>query len=176
MPIGLFFGRIANFVNGELFGRATNVSWGVVFPHGGPEPRHPSQLYEAVLEGFVLFFVLFALSRSKAVRARPGIISGVFLIGYALSRMTVEFREPDVQIGFIFNYFTMGQLLCIPMIIMLIRHWMLKHEQSRPRLKNIIIENGPINRDVYESGDWPLLPYPRPVRDAGDLRTAPEIS
>ena len=136
VPIGLFLGRIANFINGELFGRVTDVPWAFVFPHGGDEPRHPSQLYEAALEGFILFFVLFALTRVQAVRARPGIISGVFLIGYALSRITVEFfREPDVQIGFLFDYFTMGQLLCIPMILggLVAIGYALRHEQDRSK-------------------------------------------
>lgn len=118
VPIGLFFGRIANFVNGELFGRATNVPWGIVFPNGGAEPRHPSQLYEAALEGAVLFLVLFMLARNDKIRNRPGIISSVFLIGYGLSRMFIEFfRQPDPQIGYIMQYFTMGQILCIPMLL-----------------------------------------------------------
>jgi phosphatidylglycerol:prolipoprotein diacylglycerol transferase len=118
VPIGLFFGRIANFINGELFGRVTTSPLGMVFPHGGPVPRHPSQLYEAGLEGLVLFLVLCALAHNRKVRERPGIISGVFLIGYALSRITVEFfRQPDIQLGFIIGHYTMGQLLCIPMII-----------------------------------------------------------
>ena len=117
VPIGLFFGRVANFINGELFGRTTTVPWAFVFPHGGPEPRHPSQLYEAGLEGILLFLVLFFLIRRDSVRARPGIVSGVFLIGYALCRIAVEFfREPDAQIGYLFQYFTMGQILCLPMI------------------------------------------------------------
>ncbi len=134
VPIGLFLGRIANFINGELFGRVTDAPWGMVFPHGGELPRHPSQLYEAALEGLVLFLILFALAHNKKVRERPGIISGIFLIGYALSRITVEFfREPDVQIGFLFDYFTMGQLLCIPMIIggLVAIGYALKHEPLR---------------------------------------------
>jgi phosphatidylglycerol:prolipoprotein diacylglycerol transferase len=134
VPIGLFLGRIANFINGELFGRVTDAPWGMVFPHGGELPRHPSQLYEAALEGLVLFLILFALAHNKKVRERPGIISGVFLIGYALSRITVEFfREPDAQIGFLFDYFTMGQLLCIPMIIggLVAIGYALKHEPLR---------------------------------------------
>ena len=118
VPIGLFFGRIANFVNGELFGRVTNMPWGIAFPNGGPEPRHPSQLYEAALEGAVLFFVLFFLARNDKIRNRPGIVSGVFLIGYGLSRMFIEFfRQPDPQIGYIAQYFTMGQILCVPMLL-----------------------------------------------------------
>ncbi len=118
VPIGLFFGRIANFVNGELYGRVTSAPWGIVFPGGGPDPRHPSQLYEAVLEGIVLFCVLGVLIHQKSIRNRPGIVSGLFLIGYGLARMTVElFREPDWYLGFIFAQFTMGQLLCVPMIV-----------------------------------------------------------
>lgn len=118
VPIGLFFGRLANFVNGELFGRTTDVAWGVVFPHGGPMPRHPSQIYEALLEGALLFVVLYLFARNDAIRNRPGIIAGTFLIGYGVSRVIVEFfREPDVQIGYIMNIFTMGQVLCVPMIL-----------------------------------------------------------
>ena len=118
VPIGLFLGRIANFVNGELFGRVTNVPWGVVFPNGGPLPRHPSQLYEAGLEGLVLLTVLFVLSRRKDAWTKSGLLSGAFLIGYALSRTVVELvREPDVQIGFLFGGFTMGQLLTLPMFV-----------------------------------------------------------
>jgi phosphatidylglycerol:prolipoprotein diacylglycerol transferase len=116
-PIGLFFGRIANFINGELFGRVSEVSWAVYFPRGGPAPRHPSQLYEAVLEGLVLFLVLNALVRLPAVRRRPGVLTGVFFIGYGLARIAVEFfREPDAQLGFLFAGATMGQLLSLPML------------------------------------------------------------
>jgi phosphatidylglycerol:prolipoprotein diacylglycerol transferase len=135
VPIGLFFGRIANFINGELFGRVTTAPWGMVFPHGGPDPRHPSQLYEAILEGAVLFTVLFLMTRSDRIRDRPGLISGVFLIGYALSRMTVEFfREPDVQIGYLMGWVTMGQVLCLPMILggLVCIIYALKHVQLRP--------------------------------------------
>ena len=116
--IGLFFGRIANFINGELYGRVTDVSWAMVFPGGGEEPRHPSQLYEAALEGVVLFTILSILAHKAWVRERPGIIAGTFLIGYGLSRMFVElFREPDWYLGFVVGQATMGQLLCIPMIL-----------------------------------------------------------
>lgn len=118
VPIGLFFGRLANFVNGELYGRVTTSPIGMVFPYGGPEPRHPSQLYEAVLEGLVLTTVMFLLARNPRVRNRPGILSAVFLAGYGISRIIVEFfREPDVQIGYIAGMFTMGQILCLPMLI-----------------------------------------------------------
>lgn len=116
--IGLFFGRIANFINGELYGRVTDAPWGVVFPGGGEEPRHPSQLYEAALEGLLLFAILSILAQKAWVRERPGIIGGTFLIGYGLSRMFVElFREPDWYLGFVVGQATMGQLLSIPMIV-----------------------------------------------------------
>ena len=116
-PIGLFFGRLANFINGELWGRRANVPWAMVFPTGGPEPRHPSQLYEAALEGIVLFVVLAVLVRSGALR-RPGLITGTFALGYGIARSIAElFRQPDVQIGFLWGGLTMGMLLSIPLAI-----------------------------------------------------------
>jgi phosphatidylglycerol:prolipoprotein diacylglycerol transferase len=119
VPIGLFFGRIANFINGELWGRLSSMPWAVVFPTGGPFARHPSQLYEAVLEGIVLLFVLALLIyRLKALRT-PGVVAGSFVIGYALCRIFVEFfREPDVQLGYLLgtNWLTMGMVLSLPMI------------------------------------------------------------
>jgi phosphatidylglycerol:prolipoprotein diacylglycerol transferase len=116
-PVGLFLGRLANFVNGELFGRPTDLPWGMIFPHGGPVPRHPSQLYEATLEGVVLFFVLWLLVRRGGLRHR-GLTTGVFLAGYAAARMFVEqFRRPDPQIGFLADGITMGQLLSLPMLL-----------------------------------------------------------
>jgi phosphatidylglycerol:prolipoprotein diacylglycerol transferase len=118
VPIGLFFGRIANFVNGELWGRVTDVPWGVVFPHGGPLPRHPSQLYEATLEGIVLFLLLNSLERFTGLRQRPGALAGVFLMGYAVVRMIAEFfREPDAFLGYLAFGATMGQLLSIPLLL-----------------------------------------------------------
>jgi phosphatidylglycerol:prolipoprotein diacylglycerol transferase len=119
VPIGLFLGRIANFINGELFGRATDVPWAVKFPAGGYVPRHPSQLYEAVLEGLLLFFILWLLRRQEWVRARPGVLAAVFLIGYAAFRSIAElFREPDAHIGFILgDAISMGQVLSLPMIL-----------------------------------------------------------
>jgi len=117
-PIGLFFGRIANFVNGELFGRETDVAWGVVFPHGGPNPRHPSQVYEALLEGLLLFVILFTLSRFAALRPKGGVFMGVFVTGYGLARSFVElFRQPDAHIGFLSGGSTMGQWLSVPMVL-----------------------------------------------------------
>lgn len=116
VPIGLFFGRLANFVNGELWGRESHLPWAMVFPHDESEkPRHPSQLYEAALEGLVLFAMMMALER-LGVRRRSGLATGCFLLGYALARATCEFfREPDGQLGFLAFGTTMGQLLCIPM-------------------------------------------------------------
>jgi phosphatidylglycerol---prolipoprotein diacylglyceryl transferase len=117
IPIGLFFGRIANFINGELFGRETDVPWAMVFPNGGPMPRHPSQLYEAVCEGLLLFLLLL-FAEYRGERRRPGIVTGLFLIGYAVARMSGElFRQPDAQLGFLVFGTTMGQLLSIPVLI-----------------------------------------------------------
>ncbi|MCF8482844.1 MAG: prolipoprotein diacylglyceryl transferase [Rhodospirillum sp.] len=118
-PIGLFFGRLANFVNGELFGRpAPDVPWAMVFPRGGDSPRHPSQLYEACLEGLILFTVLALLWHFTRLARKPGRMIGVFLIGYGIARITAEFfREPDAQLGFLAMGVTMGQLLSLPMIL-----------------------------------------------------------
>ena len=116
-PIGLFLGRIANFINGELWGRPTDVPWAMIFPGGGPVPRHPSQLYEATLEGLVLFAVLALLMRAGALK-RPGLIIGCFACFYAIARSTCEFfREPDAQLGFLWGGATMGQLLSIPLFL-----------------------------------------------------------
>src|SRR6266404_672565 len=121
IPIGLFFGRIANFINGELFGRPSDVPWAMVFPNGAPVARHPSQLYEAVCEGLLLFLLLL-FAEHRGARQRPGIVTGLFLIGYAVARMSGElFRQPDAQLGFLFFVgqfgVTMGQLLSIPALI-----------------------------------------------------------
>ena len=118
-PIGLFFGRIANFINAELYGKKTEVAWGVIFPNTDFEPRHPSQLYEAFTEGFLLFIIMLVTIRLASVRRHVGRTSGVFLIFYSIFRICVEiFREPDPHIGYIFNLFTLGQLLCFPMLIL----------------------------------------------------------
>jgi phosphatidylglycerol:prolipoprotein diacylglycerol transferase len=115
-PIGLFLGRIANFINSELWGRPTDVPWGIVFPNGGPAPRHPSQLYEAGLEGLVLFALLAVMIRAGALK-RPGLIVGAFATFYGVARITGElFREPDPQLGFLWGGLTMGMLLSLPMI------------------------------------------------------------
>ena len=118
VPIGLFFGRIANFINGELFGRETDVPWAVVFPNGGPAPRHPSQLYEAALEGLLLFLVIRVCTHRLFKLKQTGFISGVFALGYGASRVAVEFfRKPDDQIGFLAGGATMGMMLSVPMIL-----------------------------------------------------------
>jgi phosphatidylglycerol:prolipoprotein diacylglycerol transferase len=118
-PIGLFFGRLANFINGELYGRPTDVAWAMIFPAGGPVPRHPSQLYEAALEGILLFLVLHFAARHTDARLRYGWLSGMFLVGYSLSRILVEFfREPDAHLGYLAGVATMGQLLSVPMLLL----------------------------------------------------------
>ncbi|MDO8605554.1 MAG: prolipoprotein diacylglyceryl transferase [Phaeospirillum sp.] len=118
VPIGLFFGRLANFVNGELFGRiAPDATLAMVFPHGGPLPRHPSQLYEAGLEGAALFAVMMLLWRFTDIRNRFGALSGVFLAGYGIGRIICEFfRQPDAHLGFLWGGATMGQLLSLPQV------------------------------------------------------------
>ncbi len=118
-PVGLFFGRCANFVNGELWGAPTDAAWGVVFGGAaGMMPRHPSQLYEALLEGVVIFIVLYALSRRVPPRPR-GTFLGVFLVLYGAFRFSVEFvREPDAQLGYLWGgWLTMGQLLSLPLVL-----------------------------------------------------------
>ena len=119
VPIGLFFGRLANFINAELWGRASDVPWAMVFPGAGTAPRHPSQLYEAFLEGAVLLIVLQWLYSNPKVRERPGVVAGAFLLGYAAIRIFVElFREPDGQIGFLVAGTTLGQWLSIPLVLL----------------------------------------------------------
>jgi phosphatidylglycerol:prolipoprotein diacylglycerol transferase len=116
-PIGLFLGRIANFINGELWGRVSDAPWAMVFPHGGPLPRHPSQLYEAVLEGLVLFIVLLLSWRRPGVRARHGLLTGMFLVGYGIARAVAEhFRDADPGVGFLLGGTTTGQWFSLPMV------------------------------------------------------------
>ncbi|MDP2732009.1 MAG: prolipoprotein diacylglyceryl transferase [Hoeflea sp.] len=118
VPVGLFFGRLANFINSELWGKLTDAPWAFVFPTGGPFPRHPTQLYEAALEGLLLLAVLaWLIYRHKALKL-PGLVAGCFVIIYALSRIIVEFyREPDVQIGYLAGgWLTMGMVLSLPML------------------------------------------------------------
>lgn len=133
-PIGLLFGRLANFINGELWGRPTDVAWAVIFPRAGPEPRHPSQLYEAGLEGALLFVVLAILVRRLGFH-RPGLVAGVFGIGYAAARILVEFfREPDRHIGFLAGgWLTMGMALSAPMALAGL--WLAMRAMARGRLR-----------------------------------------
>ncbi len=116
-PIGIFLGRIANFINDELWGRVTDVPWAVRFPNGGFIPRHPSQLYEAIMEGIVLFVLLNCFWKNKNIREKHGVISAIFVLFYGLFRIFMEqFREPDAQLGFFFKYVTMGQMLSLPLL------------------------------------------------------------
>jgi len=128
-PIGLLLGRLANFINSELWGRHADASvpWAMVFPNGGPLPRHPSQLYEAGLEGIGLFLILALMIRAGALK-RPGLILGAFIFFYAVARIIGEFfREPDPQLGFLWGGLTMGMLLSVPMIfvglVLMVRAW-----------------------------------------------------
>lgn len=117
VPIGIFLGRIANFMNDELWGRITDVAWAIRFPRGGFQPRHPSQIYEALTEGLFLFIVLNFMWKIEWCRKHTGFISASFLLGYACLRSLMEqFREPDAQIGFLFGNITMGQILSFPLI------------------------------------------------------------
>ena len=132
IPIGLCLGRLANFINGELWGRVTDAPWGMVFPTGGPEPRHPSQLYQAGLEGVALFILLQVLVHVPAIRARRGFVAGAFLAGYGVARSLGElFRQPDAFLGFLFAGATMGQLLSVPMI--LVGAWLMLRARPAPR-------------------------------------------
>lgn len=120
VPIGLGLGRIANFINGELWGRTAPdwLPWAMIFPAAGPEPRHPSQLYQAGLEGALLLLVMALACRDPGIRSRFGTLTGIFLVGYGLVRIVGElFRQPDAFLGFLFAGATMGQLLSVPMIV-----------------------------------------------------------
>ena len=134
VPIGICLGRLGNFINGELYGRVTSSPLGMVFPGGGPLPRHPSQLYEALLEGVLLFILLWSLRKQpwkKNPRWPHGSICALFFFGYGILRIFVEnFREPDQQIGFIYNTLTMGQLLSGVMITAGIIMWLLCYKRS----------------------------------------------
>lgn len=130
VPIGLFFGRIANFINAELWGRPTSVAWGMVFPGAGPAVRHPSQLYEATCEGLILFLVLAWLTHSRLALQRPGMIAGTFLIGYGLARSFCElFRTPDYTHAFTVGVLTPGIVYSIPMV--LLGAWVVRTARSR---------------------------------------------
>jgi phosphatidylglycerol:prolipoprotein diacylglycerol transferase len=128
VPIGLGLGRIGNFINGELFGRPSSVPWAMVFPMGGPVPRHPSQLYEAALEGLLLFIILWRL---KDRQFRPGTMVCLFLAGYGVFRFITEFfRQPDPQIGLFLGVISMGQVLCLSMILSAFILWKILPQNS----------------------------------------------
>lgn len=133
VPIGLALGRMANFINGELWGREAPASlpWAMIFPDAGGIPRHPSQLYEALTEGVLLFTIMFIASRKQSIRERPGFLAGLFLAGYGCARSFCEFfREPDSFLGFLPGGITMGQLLCVPMIVAGVA--LMVHARSKP--------------------------------------------
>jgi phosphatidylglycerol:prolipoprotein diacylglycerol transferase len=132
-PIGLFFGRLANFINGELWGRPSHVLWAMVFPRGGPLPRHPSQLYQAFFEGVLLFAAVLLVWRLFDGRRRPGLITGVFCFGYGTARIVGEiFREPDAHLGYLWGPLTMGMLLSIPLL--LFGGWLIVRAERKPLL------------------------------------------
>ena len=132
-PFGFMLGRIANFVNGELYGRVTQHPIGIVFPKGGNLPRHPSQLYEAFFEGFILFIILNTLFYFSKIKLKRGLLTGIFIFFYGAFRFSIEFfREPDTQLGLFFLSLTLGQILCSVMIIvgLLIMIFSLKYSKS----------------------------------------------
>jgi len=129
-PVALGLGRLGNFINGELYGRPSTLPWAMVFPSGGPQPRHPSQLYEAVLEGVVLFIMLWML---KDRDFRPGTMFCLFLAGYGIMRFLVEFlRQPDPHLGLFWGLFSMGQFLCLAMIITAAIMWKFLPQETLP--------------------------------------------
>ncbi len=131
VPVGLGLGRLANFVRGELFGRVSDVPWAMVFPDGGPQPRHPSQLYEFALEGLVLFIAVRIATHHFRVLSKPGMASAIFAIGYGLSRIVIEFaREPDAHIGFIGGWATLGMIYSLPLIGVGIWLWIRANRQT----------------------------------------------
>lgn len=141
VPIGLFFGRIGNFINGELWGKESTLPWAVIFPSGGNVPRHPSQLYEAGLEGLVLFLVLFFIAQKNPPK---GFLSAIFCIGYALARSFVEFyRIPDPQYGYFLGFITMGQILCLPMFLIgVILLYLSKKWKANPHYDTVRLNDG----------------------------------
>lgn len=141
-PIGLFFGRIANFINGELYGRPTDLPWAMVFPNGGPMLRHPSQLYEAFLEGLLLFVLLAILAHRPGVYRSPGLLTGIFLTGYGFARFFVEFaREPDAQLGLVLGPYSLGQVLTVPLILLGV--YLTVHARGRPTGRQKVSQRGP---------------------------------
>ena len=132
-PIGIFFGRIANFINGELYGKISFVPWAVIFPNGGNVSRHPSQIYESILEGIILLLLINYFALKKRLIFKTGYISSLFLITYSIMRIFSEiFREPDAHIGLFFNYFSLGTLLSFITLIvgLFIILYVKKNEQN----------------------------------------------
>jgi len=131
-PIGILLGRLANFINGELYGKISTLPWSVIFPDGGNVSRHPSQIYEAILEGVVLFILINYLAFKRKLIFKTGYISGIFLVLYSILRMLSEnFREPDIHLGYFFNYFSMGTILSfITFLAGCIIIFFLKNEQN----------------------------------------------
>ncbi len=144
VPLGLLFGRIANFINAELWGRVTTVPWGMVFPNAGDMPRHPTQLYEACLEGLLLFLIIWFFSR----KPRPlGAVSGLFAVCYAVFRITVEFfRVPDFQLGYLYaDWVTMGQILSLPMLVIGICLLVYAAKEGKnPSRHRVVLEDGTV--------------------------------
>lgn len=133
-PIGLCLGRLANFINGELYGRVTDSAFGMIFPRGGPFPRYPSQLFESALEGLVLGAILFFVATRTRALQHPGRLSGLFLMGYGAARFGIEFlREPDAQLGVLALGLSMGQWLCVPMLA--VGLWLLVRAKKIPTTK-----------------------------------------
>lgn len=132
-PLGIFLGRMANFINGELYGRITDVSWAILFPHGGYLPRHPSQIYEAFGEGFILLILLNLLAWKSSLIHKPGKLAGIAMISYAIMRSFLEiFREPDAASGYYWKYFTKGQLLSIPLLLIGLYLLLRKNDACHP--------------------------------------------
>jgi phosphatidylglycerol:prolipoprotein diacylglycerol transferase len=167
VPIGLFFGRIANFINGELWGRPTDLPWGIIFPGAGPLPRHPSQLYEALLEGLVLFAVLRWATHGARLLRRRGVIVGMFFIGYALFRISLEnVRQPDDYMPNFPLGLTMGMMLSVPML--LAGAWLVWRGMSEPV---------PAAAEIVEAPE-PMLatpPLAQPVAATPDDLKAAEV-
>jgi phosphatidylglycerol:prolipoprotein diacylglycerol transferase len=133
VPIGLFFGRLANFINGELWGRVSDVPWAMIFPRGGPLPRHPSQLYQAFFEGVLVLLAVLFVARFTKGRHRPGLLTGVFVLGYGVARIVGElFREPDAHLGYLWGPLTMGMLLSVPMLAF--GGWLIMRANRQPVL------------------------------------------
>lgn len=176
-PIGLFFGRLANFVNGELWGKPTDLPWGVVFEAGGVA-RHPSQLYEALLEGVVMFVILYSLSRKLPPRPQ-GTFTGLFLLLYGVFRILIEFvRVPDAQLGYLFGPITMGQVLSLPLVIIgaLILFW--AHKTQRPQVGHTYMVTAGVDRELPHepADDIDVPPVAGPASRPEDSSKAPDAS